>query len=49
MVADAKPDAVSFYEKLGFVPLHGVREGHLHGDPTVMFLDIGSIEASGEA
>lgn len=40
VVTDAKPDAVAFYDKLGFTVLEGVREGHLHGQPTPMFLDI---------
>lgn len=43
VVADAKPRAVSFYEGLGFVPIEGVREGRLHGDPTPMFLAIDTI------
>jgi GNAT superfamily N-acetyltransferase len=43
VVTDAKPEAESFYEALGFAPLSGVREGALHGDPTPMFLSMGSI------
>ena len=43
IVTDAKPDAVSFYRSLGFVPVEGVREGLLHGEPTPMFLAIGTI------
>jgi GNAT superfamily N-acetyltransferase len=46
VVTDAKPDAVAYYEKLGFVPLEGVREGSLHGGPTPMFLDIQTIAAA---
>jgi GNAT superfamily N-acetyltransferase len=46
VVTDAKPDAMGFYESLGFVPLVGVREGSLHSDPTPMFLAIGSINAA---
>lgn len=46
VVTDAKPDAVTFYKKLGFIPLEGVREGRLHGSPTPMFLDIHSIAAA---
>jgi len=46
VVTDAKPEAVSFYQGLGFVPVEGVREGSLHGDPLPMFLAIGTI-ASG--
>lgn len=34
VVTDAKPDALGFYESLGFLPLLGVREGALHGEPT---------------
>jgi GNAT superfamily N-acetyltransferase len=43
VVTDAKPEAVSFYERLGFVALDGVREGLLHGEPQPMFLPIGTI------
>jgi len=43
VVTDAKPEAVSFYERLGFVALDGVREGLLHGEPQPMFLAIGTI------
>jgi GNAT superfamily N-acetyltransferase len=43
VVTDAKADAIPFYETLGFVPLTGMSEGALHGDPTPMFLSIGSI------
>ncbi len=43
VVTDAKPDAVSFYLALGFEPLAGVHEGALHGEPTPMFLAMGSI------
>lgn len=46
VVTDAKPDAVAFYEKLGFLPLEGVREGRLHGDPLPMFLDLRSVAAA---
>jgi GNAT superfamily N-acetyltransferase len=46
VVADAKPDAVSFYDRYGFVPLEGVREGQLHGQPTPMFLTMGEIAAA---
>ena len=45
LIVDAKPDAVAFYEKLGFVAVEGVREGVLHGEPLPMFLAIGSIAA----
>jgi GNAT superfamily N-acetyltransferase len=43
VVTDAKPDAVGFYESLGFVPIEGVREGLLHGEPRPMFLAMGTI------
>jgi GNAT superfamily N-acetyltransferase len=43
VVTDAKPDAVTFYESLGFVRLEGAREGALHGDPTPVFLLMDSI------
>lgn len=46
VVTDAKPDAAAFYKRYGFVPLEGVREGALHGDPTPMFLPIGTIGES---
>jgi GNAT superfamily N-acetyltransferase len=43
VVTDAKPDAVPFYETLGFVRLAGIAEGVLHGDPTPMVLLLGSV------
>jgi len=43
VVTDAKPDAIAFYERLGFTSLDGVREGQLHGGTAPMFLDIHSI------
>jgi len=46
VVADAKPDAVAFYEGLGFAPLLGAREGLLSGEPLPMFLAIETIAAS---
>ena len=46
VVTDAKPDAVAFYERCGFVPLDGVREGALHGEPTPMFLSVATIAAA---
>jgi GNAT superfamily N-acetyltransferase len=44
VVVDAKPDAVGFYEKLGFVAL-GVRAGQLgdRPEPLPMFLELGAI------
>ena len=46
VVADAKPEAVAFYQGLGFVPIDGVREGLLHGGPIPMFLGIDIIAAA---
>lgn len=46
VVTDAKPDAVRFYEGLGFVAVDGVREGLLHGEPLPMFLGIDTIAAA---
>lgn len=43
VVTDAKPEAVAFYEALGFVSAEGAREGLLHGEPLPMFLAIGTI------
>lgn len=46
VVTDAKPDAVGFYQELGFVPTDGVREGLLHGEPLPMFMAIDTIVAA---
>ena len=46
VVTDAKADAVSFYQRLGFVPVEGVREGLLHGEPLSMFLAIDTIASA---
>ena len=46
VVADAKLDALSFYQGLGFVPIEGVREGLLHGEPLPMFLAIDVVAAA---
>ena len=46
VVTDAKPEAVSFYQGLGFVPVEGVREGSLHGEPLPMFLAIDTIASA---
>jgi len=46
VVADAKPEAVSFYQGLGFLPVEGVREGLLHGEPQPMFLAIDTIASA---
>ena len=37
---------IGVYEKLGFAPLEGVREGALHGEPTPMFLAMDTIVAA---
>jgi GNAT superfamily N-acetyltransferase len=44
VVVDAKPDAVPFYEKLGFHPLPA-QAGHLgdRPEPTALFIEIGAI------
>ncbi|MBL8742645.1 MAG: hypothetical protein JNK04_16170 [Myxococcales bacterium] len=42
-MTDAKPEAVSFYETLGFQALEGVREGLLVSKPLPMFLGIETI------
>jgi GNAT superfamily N-acetyltransferase len=46
VVTDAKPAAVAFYERLGFVALAGVREGLLAGEPLPMFLAIDTVAAA---
>jgi len=46
VVTDAKSDAVSFYEGLGFHGLEGVREGLLVSEPLPMFLAIETIAAA---
>lgn len=43
VVTDAKPDAIPFYETLGFQALEGVREGLLVSEPLPMFLGIETI------
>jgi GNAT superfamily N-acetyltransferase len=43
VVTDAKPDAVTFYQTLGFQVLEGVCEGLLISEPTPMFLGIETI------
>jgi GNAT superfamily N-acetyltransferase len=48
VVTDAKPEAVRFYQGLGFVPVEGVREGLLHGEPLPMFLAIDTIASAFE-
>lgn len=46
VVADAKPGVVPFYESFGFVPLEGVREGMVKGEPIPVFLPIGTLVAA---
>jgi GNAT superfamily N-acetyltransferase len=46
VVTDAKPEAVTHYEALGFQALRGVREGLLVSEPTPMFLGIEVIAAA---
>jgi len=46
VVTDAKPESVSFYEGLGFVPVEDVREGLVHGEPLPMFLPIDTIASA---
>jgi GNAT superfamily N-acetyltransferase len=40
---DAKPEVVSYYREFGFVPVEGVREGMLHGEPVPMLLSVDTI------
>jgi GNAT superfamily N-acetyltransferase len=46
VVTDAKPEAVSFYQSLGFVAVEGVLEGLLHGEPVPMFLAINTVASA---
>jgi GNAT superfamily N-acetyltransferase len=46
VVTDAKPEAIAYYEKLGFKAMEGVREGLLAGEPLPMFLWIDTIAAT---
>jgi len=46
VLTDAKPQAIGFYQKLGFIPLEGVRTGLLHGAPMPMYLAIGTIASA---
>jgi GNAT superfamily N-acetyltransferase len=43
VVTDAKPEAVSFYESLGFVKVERIQEGLMAGEPLPMFLAIGTV------
>jgi len=43
IVTDSKPDAVPFYERLGFSRMEGVTEGQLHGEPLSMFLPLATV------
>jgi GNAT superfamily N-acetyltransferase len=46
VVTDAKPEAVSFYQGLGFIAVEGVREGLLHAEPMPMFLAIDTVASA---
>ena len=46
VVTDAKVETVGFHQSLGFVPIEGVREGLLHGEPLPMFLAIDTIASA---
>jgi GNAT superfamily N-acetyltransferase len=46
VVTDAKPDAVAFYQSLGFTAVDGIIEGRLVGEPLPMFLGIETIAAA---
>lgn len=46
VVTDAKPDAVTFYESLGFQMLEGVREGLLVSEAVPMFLGIATVSTA---
>ncbi len=48
VVTDAKTEAISFYESLGFIPLSGIREGRIHGESLPMFLDIRLLQEARE-
>ena len=43
VVTDAKPDAVGYYERIGFRSMGGVVEGHVHGEPLPMFLPLAAV------
>ncbi len=45
----AKPEAVDFYARYGFVPLRGVREGELLGGACPLFLPLDTLAAAAEA
>lgn len=46
VVTDAKPDAVTFYERLGLQAFESVREGLLVSEPLPMFLGIETIASA---
>ncbi|MCZ7583105.1 MAG: GNAT family N-acetyltransferase [Deltaproteobacteria bacterium] len=46
VVTDAKPEAVSFYERYDFVAINGILEGAMHASPIPMFLPIATVAAS---
>jgi GNAT superfamily N-acetyltransferase len=43
VVTDSKSESLAFYERLGFAPLEGVREGLLVSEPRALFLGIETI------
>ncbi len=46
VMTDAKPAAVGFYARYGFVPLGELREGALPGEPVTMFLPMATLAAT---
>ncbi len=44
LCTDAKPEAIDFYLKYGFVALKEAFEGTLHGEPSPMFLALETIK-----
>ena len=46
VVTDAKPEAIPFFEALGFVAVGGIREGLLASEPRPMFLRIETAAAA---
>lgn len=49
VVTDAKSEAVTFYQGLGFVVVESVRQGLMHGEPLPLFLAIDTIASALEA
>ncbi len=46
IVTDAKPEAVGYYQDLGFEIIGDVRQGLLHGEPPSLFLAMDTIAAT---